>query len=510
MTDSPPPDWRAILGSATPRVSFGNPGVRPMRKISDTQEWWDQTIMVRGPFRPSKAAAASPFVVEQDAAAKARTYHDAARKVFPFEARRRDLARFAADFYKNRLRIRGTAGTRAAIEALANPDTLLIEMAHDGQLPHLGIVRLVLKADAIARMDRKALTLYLIGNHYTAEMRPENLRFGAPLKGGSPDEVKHPPKVRVGKARSHTPFRWLRPPTSHGLHALRKQIDDFVENNVAHEMKAGGRLRTNAKRRIAVRLDQLFGMMHLAAEEVENLGDWLIRIQHDLFHLMLGHEADRILFLPMADLTDLVRPELTLIADRSKEVDAIKAAVAGSQIAQHGEPYQRGPQSSTFWVHCPSCFRRTRQPWRPGTPVEFVCPTCANRAILAGEGAWDWVMPDIVGYEVALFRLGLGGWVVGSHAPYHPVIEQAYSRLFRCEMPPKFFLTSVPMFRGIGDPADGYGRTRLLRAFLEMEPSALAAALSSPWSDDPKIHSDLLRFPDVPSIGRQESIYQKT
>ena len=212
----------------------------------------------------------------------------------------------------------------------------------------------------------------------------------------------------------------------------------------------------------------------------------------------------------MADLTDLVRPELTLIADRSKEVDAIKAAVAGSQIAQHGEPYQRGPQSSTFWVHCPSCFRRTRQPWRPGTPVEFVCPTCANRAILAGEGAWKWVMPDIVGYEVALFRLGLGGWVVGSHAPYHPVIEQAYSRLFRCEMPPKFFLTSVPMFRGIGDPADGYGRTRLLRALLEMEPSALAAALSSPWSDDPKIHSDLLRFPDVPSIGRQESIYQKT
>src|SRR5439155_1169786 len=163
-------------------------------------------------------------------------------------------------------------------------------------------------------------------------------------------------------------------PTSHALHALRKQIDDFVENNVAHEKKTGGRLRTNAKRRIAVRLDQLFGMMHLAAGEVENLGDWLIRIQHDLFRLMLGQEADRILFLPMADLTDLVRPELTLIADRSKEVDAIKASVARSQIAQHGEPYQRGPQSSTFWVHCPSCFRRTRQPWRPGTPVEFVCP----------------------------------------------------------------------------------------------------------------------------------------
>src|SRR5947207_11258390 len=102
-------------------------------------------------------------------------------------------------------------------------------------------------------------------------------------------------------------------------------------------MKAGGRLRTNAKRRIAVRLDQLFGMMHLAAEEVENLGDRLIRIQHDLFHLMRGHEADRILFLPIADLTDLVGPQLTLIAERSKEVDASQPAVAGSQSAQHGE-----------------------------------------------------------------------------------------------------------------------------------------------------------------------------
>src|SRR5438552_12034981 len=182
--------------------------------------------------------------------------------------------------------------------------------------------------------------------------------------------------------------------------------------------------RSNAKERIALRLDHLFGMMHLAAGEVENLGDWLIRIQHDLFHLMLGHEADRILFLPMADLTDLVRPELTLIADRSKEVDAIKAAVAGSQIAQHGEPYQRGPQSSTFWVHCPSCFRRTRQPWRPGTPVEFVCPTCANRAILAGEGAWDWVVPVIGGHEVALFRFGRVGLDVGSQAAYHALMGQ--------------------------------------------------------------------------------------
>jgi len=89
----------------------------------------------------------------------------------------------------------------------------------------------------------------------------------------------------------------------------------------------------------------------------------------------------------------------------------------------------------------------------------MVCPFCATHVVLAAEEAWKWVMPDIIGYEAALFRLGIAGWVVGSHAPYHPVVERTYARLFGAEMPPKFFLTSVPVFRGIGDPRDGYGRT---------------------------------------------------
>src|SRR5213083_1766522 len=492
MTDRPPPDWRAILGSATPRVSFGDPGVRPMRKISDTQEWWDQTVMVRGPFRPSKAAAASPFVVEQDAAAKARTYHDAARKVFPFEARRRDLARFAADFYKNRLRIRGTAGTRAAIEALANPDTLLIEMAHDGQLPHLGIVRLVLKSHSIARQDSDALALYLVGNHYTAAMRPENLRFGVPLKGGSPDNVKHPPRIRLGKAQAHVPFRLLGPPSAHSLFALRDQVTDFVDNNLSHEAKRGHRTLPDARERIFGRLDEVFRMLVLAASEVASFGDWLIRAQYDLFHRMMGQEADRIVFLPMADVTSLLRPELTTVAARAKEVSAIKAEVAKEQLSAGIEPYTRSAREPPLWAYCLACYRRTRVPWQPGNALEMVCPFCATHVVLAAEEAWKWVMPDIIGYEAALFRLGIAGWVVGSHAPYHPVVEGTYARLFGAEMPPKFFLTSVPVFRGIGDPRDGYGRTRLLRALLEMDPPAVAKGLAGPWSEDPKLRSDLL------------------
>jgi hypothetical protein len=114
---------------------------------------------------------------------------------------------------------------------------------------------------------------------------------------------------------------------------------------------------------------------------------------------------------------------------------------------------------------------------------------------LEGEAAWKWTMPDIVAYEVALFRLGTDAWVVGSRASYLPAIERTYDRLFRSPMPPRFFQTSVPVFRGIGDPPEGYGRTRLLRALLEMDPAALAAGLRAPWEENPKLRSDLLGAP---------------
>lgn len=429
---------------------------------------------------------------ERDAARRCREFHGRAGPS-PRE-RRPSLAEFARGFYANRLRVQSSAGQRTAIDDLEDADCLAIEMAHDGQLPHLGIVRLVLKAHDIAGADGQAVTLYLVGNHYTPAMRPDNIRFGMPLKGAPPDEVKHPPKVRVGKASAHIPFRWLPPPRGEELARLRDQIHDFIRNNVTEAEKVGLPLESGSEARMRQRLAWEFELLTAAAAAVESFGDWLVRAQHDLFHAMLGGEADRILFLPMADLTDLLRSDLAAIAVRADAVARIKAKVSAEQKGRGEEPYLlRGSEPSPFWVYCPSCRRRRRTAWTPGSQTTFACPTCGHRTALSESDFWRWAMPDIVAYESALFRLGIDGWVVGSHASYHPVIESVHHEVFGSEAPPRFFQTSVPVFRGVGEPEGGDRRSRLLRVLLETEPAALAKALRAPWSDDPVVRSDAIR-----------------
>lgn len=430
--------------------------------------------------------------VERQAARASREYHERIRGSLPLREKRAALADFALACYK-RLRIHPSPGAREAIESLREPDMLVLEMAHDGQLPHLGIVRLVLKTDDIARVDGHAVTLYLVGNHYSPSMRPDNIHFGMPLQGQSPDTVKHPPKVRIGKANAHKPFRWLLPPSVEDLARLRKQVDDFLVNNLAHERERLSREPDASKEVLRGRATRIFSLLDTAARDVRTFGDWLIRVQHDLFRLMIGDGADRVVFLPMADLVDLLREELATIGRSADALSSVKHEVSEEQKARGEESYQTKPEPSSFWMHCPACTRRQRAPWYPGSPVEFACAVCGHRQSLTDPEVWRWLLPDIVAYETAVFRLGIGGWVVGSRAPYHPVIERAYPRLFGISMPPKFLLTSVPTFWGLGDPPAGYPKTRLLRALLEMEPDAVAAALRAPWNDDPRLVSDLLR-----------------
>jgi len=405
--------------------------------------------------------------VERLAAAACRKYHEHVVLPNRFVVRRAALASFVSEFYRNRLKVLPSSDLQRALKELTAPDTLAVEVAHDGQLPHLGIVRMVLKADEIARADGQAVVLYLVGNHYTPEMRPDNLHYGMPLKGRPPNALKHPPRIRVGRANVHTPFRLLPPPSQAGLEELHRQLTEYVAHNVGHERRAGHNVSEAEEPRLLDRLRGQFDLLRRIASEVSSFGDWLIRVQYELLRELLGEDKDRVLLLPMAETTSLLREDLT--------------ALAGRDLAK-----------GSFWLYCPSCHRRHRVAWSPGIALKFSCSHCGHRADIGEEEVWDWLMPDIVAYEAALFRLGIDGWVVGSHADYHPQIDRLYGESFGLEMPPKFFLTSVPKFRGIGDAQEGFSRTRLLRALLEVPPAELARALSIPWVEHPAIVSDML------------------
>ena len=433
-----------------------------------------------------------PQEMEAFAARASREYHENVRGAPGLSERRDRLAEFVSWFYSDRLKIDLSDHQKQVFEALADPETLAMEIAHDGQLPHLGVVRMVLKTHDVSTIDGRAVTLYLVGDHYSPEMRPDNIHFGMPLRGKTPDEVKHPPKLRIGKANVHKPFRWLPPPTPANLRSLQNQLAEFISHNVAHERKSGHRIAEEVREEILARLQDIFKVLESASQCVQNMGDWLIRVQHDMFHRMLAIEADAILFLPMAGLTGLFKEELVAMVREADVIAEIKEAVSEEQRIAGREPYQRSRERSHFWIYCPACGRRSRYAWSPGQPYAHVCPVCGGHTSIDPGRVWDQSMPDIVVFELGLFRFGVDGWVVGSEAPYHPVIERAHRALFGSEMPPRYLLDSVPRFCGLGDPPEGYGKARLLRVLLEMRPERIGAALRAPWTQNPSLRSEFL------------------
>jgi hypothetical protein len=72
------------------------------------------------------------------------------------------------------------------------------------------------------------------------------------------------------------------------------------------------------------------------------------------------------------------------------------------------------------------------------------------------------------------------------------VAQDVAVEVFGREPPPTFLLASVPTFRGLGDPREGFGKTRLLRALLEIEATDLGLALRAPWNENPRIFSDVI------------------
>lgn len=437
-------------------------------------------------------ASEDTWVEERDAARRSRTFHGRVRPP-NLQDRRTQLAKFLGSYYRDRLRIAPSQQESLALQDLTDVDTLAVEIGHDGQLPSLGVVRMVFKANDVASADDRAVTLYAVGNHNTARARPRNIHFGMPLEGRPPEAVGEPPKVPMGQKRGKLPFWSIPPPKPDELRALEGQIQAFVGHNISHERKAGHTVSQDQKERILDRLSNVFLVLANCAEAVTNFGDWLVRVQHDLFHWMLGDEAGRILFLPMADIQPVIADDLRTLASSSQAVHRIKSELSMEQEGSGEKPYLGEGAPTPFWLHCPSCLRRERIDWTPQASLPFRCPHCGNSVVLDGFNPWPWLMPDVVSFQSALFQVGISGWVVGSRAPYVPVVDRVAVEVFRNEPPPKFLLRSIPTFRGLGDPATGYSRTRLLRALLEIDPEELARALRAPWSEDPRIVGDVFR-----------------
>jgi len=399
---------------------------------------------------------------EESAVQRCREYHEESEEPSDSSEARARLSTFAAQFYARAgIRTEGTAPFRL----LEDSDTVTLEIAHDAQLPHLGIVRMVLKAEEIARLAKTAVALYMIGTHYTPAMRPEHLRYGMPLFGRSPDAIDAPPRIPVGAGNRHLPFSALPPPSSLDLADLENRLTEYIRHNVGYERRAGRSIQEADKELIINRLQMQFRFLSSTAGKVSSFGDWIVRVQHDLLRDMLGPGIDRIVFLPMADLKDIVRPQLEEIAKVSP---------------------------SQFWMSCSSCRHRQRFSWTQASTFPFKCTACGVSRSLSRAEAWESLTPDVAAFEIALVRLGIDGWIVGSRAGYHPRVEALHRQVWGIEMPPKFLLASVPRYRGLGDPPEGEARTRLLRALLEVEPPRLAELLSGPWAANPEIVSEFL------------------
>ena len=377
--------------------------------------------------------------------------------------------------------------------SVVNPETIFLEVAHDGQIPHLGIVRLVLKTYHISTLIPNSMVIYFIGDHYSAEMCAESTLFGIPQMGVSPNKQRSPVVIKIGRKNQHVPLKWISVPSEQMIDEIKKNVIDWIVNNISYEKNKGRTIKDIEK--IEDNLEKIFRILKENARQVDNYGDWIIRIQYILFKELMGEEINRIIFLPFSDMTKLAEKEFLYYLRETEKINLIKKDVSEKQLNNRLIPYQKTEipnETISFWLYCPNCKRRTRPERCEDGTIKFKCRVCSTELQDSINNLWDIIMPDIIAFENAYFRLGIGGWVIGSEAPYQEVIAAVYKTLYSMPMPPRFLLKSVPVFRGIGDPEEGYGRTTLMRALLESSNEKLFRMLMSPWDENPNIESNFL------------------
>lgn len=346
-------------------------------------------------------------------------------------------------------------------ETLRNPSAPLFQVAHDGQLPHLGVVRLVLKTREIA-IRAGGIAVYLVGDHYTAMMRPKNVFIGMPLRGKNPDQVKQPLRLPIRGEDRDVPFMFVDPPSREDVISIFTRMRHWTNMNIANERMQGNRVRSESE--ILARLVDWQARLTAEAAAASSMGDWLTRAQLRLLDELVGDAPSPLLVLPMSEFRTAIREELQHVLDVSKNA-----------------------QDSGLWMYCPRCHHRTR-PERTEELIRLMCSHCTTFSEEPIDPTGPNQFPDIVAFEAAALTL-FSGWIVGSRAEYLPTIDHLFQQCWGRPPPPREYLTGVPIFRGIGEPKEGYGRSRLLRVLLEVDGPVLRKQLLGPWEENPRITS---------------------
>jgi len=206
--------------------------------------------------------------------------------------------------------------------SVLDKNTIFLEVAHDGQLPHLGIIRLILKTYHLCTLIPNSMVLYFVGDHYSSNMCHESTLFGIPQMGVSPNKQRKPVVLKIGRKNQHVPLKWIDSPNKEMLDDLKKSILDWSTNNIAYEKKKGNIIGDLTS--VRDNIDKIIDLLKENADNVNNYGNWLIRVQYTLLRSLMGDEINRIIFLPFSAMHELAKNEFSYYVEQTESINSIK------------------------------------------------------------------------------------------------------------------------------------------------------------------------------------------
>lgn len=149
----------------------------------------------------------------------------------------------------------------ARCDRLVPPHLAAVEFAHTPQLPHAGVVRLLLQSQLLAAREAGTF-VYFVNDHMPATALPEARYIPVTNADGL---VAKPPRFGPGKKSGKGGMHRTPPPSRHTVDSVLHRIDELLPS-------AGG-------------TTQLADVLQVASDSTNSHAAWLVRVQTDLLNL---------------------------------------------------------------------------------------------------------------------------------------------------------------------------------------------------------------------------------